>query len=206
MSTAQAFKFDINETLIKQTADLIVGLGLRDAGYTYLTLDGDLGLGFCSSALHFPGAFSLCPSYVMAVMAWCLLPWADGWSQSNRTGNQPIDCDPALFPSGMKALADYVHAKGMRCRCRQPWLLITHRGSADSNLWHLTGLKLGVYSDAGTATCGGRVGSLGHEAADAARFASWGVDLLKYDNCHAPPSSIVCPQRSINVVLIALEM
>ncbi|MEO8561757.1 MAG: glycoside hydrolase family 27 protein [bacterium] len=72
--------------------------------------------------------------------------------------------DSARFPSGMKALADYVHAKG---------------------------LKLGVYSDAGSKTCGGRPGSRGYEYQDAMTYAKWGVDYLKYDWCstdslHAP--------------------
>ncbi|OMP06146.1 Glycosyl hydrolase, family 13, all-beta [Corchorus olitorius] len=57
----------------------------------------------------------------------------------------------------IKALADYVHSKG---------------------------LKLGIYSDAGTQTCSQTMpGSLGHEEQDAKTFASWGVDYLKYDNC-----------------------
>ncbi|KAK7277069.1 hypothetical protein RIF29_18218 [Crotalaria pallida] len=61
------------------------------------------------------------------------------------------------FPSGIKALADYVHGKG---------------------------LKLGIYSDAGYFTCSKTMpGSLGHEEQDAKTFASWGFDYLKYDNC-----------------------
>ena len=64
--------------------------------------------------------------------------------------------DPERFPSGMKALADYVHARG---------------------------LKLGIYSDAGSKTCGGRPGSRGHEYQDALAYARWGVDYLKYDWC-----------------------
>jgi alpha-galactosidase len=72
--------------------------------------------------------------------------------------------DSARFPSGMKALADYVHAKG---------------------------LKLGIYSDAGSKTCGGRPGSRGYEYQDALTYAKWGIDYLKYDWCstdslHAP--------------------
>ncbi|PKH64364.1 hypothetical protein CRG98_050188, partial [Punica granatum] len=63
----------------------------------------------------------------------------------------------ATFPSGIKALADYVHSKG---------------------------LKLGTYSDAGTQTCSKTMpGSLGHEEQDAKTFAMWGIDYLKYDNC-----------------------
>ena len=64
--------------------------------------------------------------------------------------------DPKRFPSGMKALADYVHSKG---------------------------LKFGIYSDAGTQTCGKQPGSFGHEEKDAKLFAEWGVDFLKYDYC-----------------------
>jgi alpha-galactosidase len=64
--------------------------------------------------------------------------------------------DKARFPSGLKALADYVHGRG---------------------------LKFGIYSDAGTKTCGGRPGSQGHEYQDALQYARWGVDYLKYDWC-----------------------
>lgn len=67
-----------------------------------------------------------------------------------------ITADAAKFPSGIKALADYVHAKG---------------------------LKFGIYSDAGRKTCGGRPGSQGHEYQDALTYARWGVDYLKYDWC-----------------------
>jgi alpha-galactosidase len=68
-----------------------------------------------------------------------------------------IHPDPKRFPSGMKALADYVHSKG---------------------------LKLGIYSDAGSQTCGGRPGSRGFEFQDAQTYASWGIDYLKYDWCN----------------------
>ena len=67
-----------------------------------------------------------------------------------------ITYDAKRFPSGIKALADYVHAKG---------------------------LKFGIYSDAGRQTCGGRPGSQGHEFQDAKTYAAWGVDYLKYDWC-----------------------
>jgi len=45
-------------------------------------------------------------------------------------------------------------------------------------------LKFGIYSSAGTLTCGGYPGGLGHEVDDANDYASWGVDYLKYDNCY----------------------
>lgn len=68
-----------------------------------------------------------------------------------------IQVDAERFPSGMKALADYVHSKG---------------------------LKLGIYSDAGCKTCAGRPGSQGHEYQDALTYARWGIDYLKYDWCY----------------------
>jgi len=80
----------------------------------------------------------------------------DCW-QGARDSMGFIRPDPERFPSGMKALADYVHAKG---------------------------LKLGVYSDAGWKTCGGRPGSRGYEYQDALTYAAWGVDYLKYDWCN----------------------
>jgi len=55
------------------------------------------------------------------------------------------------------------------------------------------GLKLGIYEDAGTATCAGFPGSLGHEAVDAQSFADWGIDYLKYDNCN---NAAAAPRRS----------
>jgi len=80
----------------------------------------------------------------------------DCW-QVNRDANGNIIADPQRFPSGMKALADYVHGKG---------------------------LKFGIYSDAGTKTCAGRPASRGYEFQDARQYAAWGVDYLKYDWCN----------------------
>lgn len=55
------------------------------------------------------------------------------------------------------------------------------------------GLKLGVYSDAGSMTCARFAASLGHEVDDAKVFAEWGVDFLKYDNCFATPPKKASP-------------
>ncbi|MHC1479188.1 glycoside hydrolase family 27 protein [Frateuria aurantia] len=77
----------------------------------------------------------------------------DGW-QGGRDAKGNIHPN-ARFPD-MRALADYVHARG---------------------------LKLGIYSSPGLHTCAGFTGSLGHEAQDAATYAAWGVDYLKYDLC-----------------------
>jgi len=86
----------------------------------------------------------------------------DCWALKERDANGNLVPDPAKFPDGIKALADYVHHDG---------------------------LKLGIYEDSGTMTCsksGGFPGSLGHEDADALQFAQWGVDYLKDDDCNQP--------------------
>jgi alpha-galactosidase len=81
----------------------------------------------------------------------------DCWMTKSRDSAGRLVPDPSKFPDGIKGTADYVHSLG---------------------------LKLGIYEDAGTATCAGYPGSLGHESTDAQTFASWGVDYLKYDNCN----------------------
>ncbi|GAV62369.1 Melibiase domain-containing protein [Cephalotus follicularis] len=114
------FNCDINETIIKETADAMVSIGLAALGYRYINID-------------------------------------DCWGELNRDAKGNLVPRASTFPSGIKALADYVHIKG---------------------------LKLGIYSDAGIQTCSATMpGSLGHEEQDANTFASWGVDYLKYDNC-----------------------
>jgi alpha-galactosidase len=114
------FAGNINEDLIRQTADAMATNGMKDAGYQYVNID-------------------------------------DCW-HGQRDAQGFIQPDPQRFPSGIKALADYVHSKG---------------------------LKLGIYSDCGAKTCAGRPGSRGHEYQDALTYAQWGVDYLKYDWCNA---------------------
>lgn len=80
----------------------------------------------------------------------------DCW-HGKRDERGDIQADPVRFPSGMKALADYIHSKG---------------------------LKFGIYSDAGVRTCAERPGSRGYEFQDARQYAAWGVDYLKYDWCN----------------------
>jgi alpha-galactosidase len=113
------FGCNVNEALIRETADAMVASGMKDAGYLYINIDD------CWHGQRDPLGF--------------------------------IQEDSQRFPSGMKALADYVHSKG---------------------------LKLGIYSDAGWKTCGGHPGSRGHEYQDALTYAKWGVDYLKYDWCN----------------------
>ncbi|KAB1212971.1 Alpha-galactosidase [Morella rubra] len=93
----------------------------------------------------------------------------DCWAELRRDFKGNLLPNARTFPSGIKALADYVHSKG---------------------------LKLGIYSDAGNQTCSRTMpGSLGFEERDAKTFASWGIDYLKYDNCNddgtSPKESMV---------------
>ncbi|EWC48816.1 hypothetical protein DRE_00121 [Drechslerella stenobrocha 248] len=82
----------------------------------------------------------------------------DCWAvKSGRDSSGNLVADPSKFPNGMKWLADQVHGLG---------------------------LKLGIYSSAGTLTCAGYPASLGREQQDANLWASWGIDYLKYDNCN----------------------
>ncbi|WP_410616202.1 NPCBM/NEW2 domain-containing protein [Amycolatopsis sp. lyj-109] len=82
----------------------------------------------------------------------------DCWAEPERDADGRMQANKARFPGGIKALADYVHAKG---------------------------LKFGIYTSAGTVTCAKTMpGALDHEDVDAQTFADWGVDYLKYDNCN----------------------
>ncbi|KAI9660573.1 MAG: alpha-glucosidase maltase [Bathelium mastoideum] len=85
----------------------------------------------------------------------------DCWSvQTGRNATtQQIIPNATTFPDGISGTADKVHALG---------------------------LKVGIYSSAGTETCAGYPASIGYENVDAATFASWGIDYLKYDNCNVP--------------------
>jgi alpha-galactosidase len=83
----------------------------------------------------------------------------DCW-QVGRDSAGNIIADPVKFPAGIKALADYIHSKG---------------------------LKFGIYTCAGKNTCAGRPASLGYEYQDTRQYAAWGVDYLKEDWCNTLP-------------------
>jgi len=93
----------------------------------------------------------------------------DCWMLKDRDAKGDLQVDPARFPSGMKPIADAVHALG---------------------------LHFGIYEDGGATTCGGFAGSgvqkggaPDHFAQDARLFASWGVDYLKLDGCNVELSA-----------------
>src|SRR3954452_15188843 len=123
---------NINEAAIRETAEAIVALDLKECGYNYVVID-------------------------------------DCWSvKSGRDGNGDLVPDPAKFPNGIKRLADHVQSLG---------------------------LKIGIYSDAAECTCAKYPGSYGFEDQDAALWASWGIDFLKYDYCHAPSDQATAIDR-----------
>ena len=130
------FACNINEKLIRETADALVSSGMKEGGYQYLVID-------------------------------------DCW-HGDRDAHGDIQADVQRFPSGIRALADYVHSKG---------------------------LKFGIYSDAGSKTCGGRPGSRGYEFQDAAQYARWGVDYLKYDWCNTATQNAEASYRTMREAL-----
>ncbi|MEP6788771.1 MAG: glycoside hydrolase family 27 protein, partial [Acidobacteriota bacterium] len=134
------FGCNVDEKLIRETADSLVTSGMKGAGYQYVVID-------------------------------------DCW-QGVRDANGFIQPNAQRFPSGMKALGDYIHAKG---------------------------LKFGIYSDVGNKTCGGFPGSRGHEYQDAFTYASWGVDYLKYDWCDAAGLNAVGSYTTIRDAIYAAK-
>ncbi|MFT2720295.1 glycoside hydrolase family 27 protein [Deinococcus sp. A31D244] len=113
----------VTEADVRETADTLARLGLRELGYEYVVID-------------------------------------DCWSvKDGRDPDGNLVPNPLKFPAGIAALAEHVHSLG---------------------------LKLGIYSDAADRTCAGYAGSHEFEEQDAALWASWGVDFLKYDYCNAP--------------------
>ena len=119
----------ISEKIIMEMADAMVSSGMKEAGYEYIVID-DL--------------------------------WQKGRFKDNQVTIEGRDkegrllVDSVKFPNGMKAVGDYIHAKG---------------------------LKFGLYAGPGLTTCGNGPGSLGHEAIDVATYESWGVDFIKLDKC-----------------------
>lgn len=120
-NTWNTFASNIDEFMVKETAEAMIKNGMRDAGYVYIVLD-------------------------------------DTWSAKERDAQGNLQAHPDKFPNGLKALGDFLHAKGF---------------------------KFGIYNCAGTKTCGGYPGGWGHEFQDALKYAEWGVDYLKYDWCNS---------------------
>jgi len=118
----------ITEEVIREAADAMVRSGMADYGYAYVDIDG----------------------------CWTMKPG----SPDPELSGAPRDASGTIHPNlrfrSMKALTDYIHAKGLRA---------------------------GIYSSPGPVDCAGYATSWGHEEADAQQFALWGFDFLKYDWC-----------------------
>ncbi|MGO8696954.1 MAG: NPCBM/NEW2 domain-containing protein [Limisphaerales bacterium] len=118
----------VTDAIMRAAADAMVSNGMINYGYQYVNIDD----------------------------CWAVHPG----SNDPSLGGEPRDAQGMVNPNkrfpDMKALTDYIHAKG---------------------------LKAGIYTSPGPTTCGGHVGAFGHEELDVQRFALWGFDFLKYDWC-----------------------
>lgn len=143
----------VSDVWVREAATALLNTGLADHGWTYVNLDD----------------------------FWMTRPRADSaifqqLREREATGRlagywKALLDDPAL-------IGDARDAQGrIRANARFPDM------PALTAWLHERGLKAGLYSSPGVLTCGGCTGSLGHEAEDAAQFAAWGFDLLKYDWC-----------------------
>jgi alpha-galactosidase len=131
-SSWNRFNCDIDERIVRETADRMVTSGMRARGYRYVLLD-------------------------------------DCWSGPKRSADGALQPDFGRFPSGIKALADYVHRRGLR---------------------------FGLYHDLGARACNGGPGIAGHERRDMRQFASWGVDYVKVDFCYVDHEAWTRPARA----------
>ncbi|KAJ5663320.1 hypothetical protein N7507_004051 [Penicillium longicatenatum] len=101
----------------------------------------------------------------------------EGWQAMTRDENGRQQPNTTSFPKGIRAIADFVHSKG---------------------------LKVGIYSDAGIYDCKFYPGSWGYEELDAATYAAWGIDYLKYDNCGGFQANTESPQVRFSVMRDAI--
>lgn len=147
-----AFKANINHTIIKDTANAMIDRGLVAAGYNYLLLDD----------------------------GWAAYRDESGLQQANST----------RFPDGIVGITDYAHERGLKVGIYR----FVDQSSKNVSIHLAMSLTRGS-SDAGILTCSFKPGSYGYEELDAATFAGWGVDYLKYDNCGGFQANTLSPQE-----------
>jgi len=153
-------RFEVNATLIKQTALALQSSGLQALGWD--TLQIDEGWEACAEYNNNT------PQYDYETT--CKTP-------APRDAQGHIVANSTKFPGGIKALADWLHAKNF---------------------------KIGIYTSASDTACGGNWGSRGHETADAQAFAEWGVDWVKVDNCnYGSWADLIASQRVMSKALQA---
>lgn len=118
----------ITDAMMREAADIMVSSGMADVGYQYVNIDD----------------------------CWMTAPKHSDPLRTGRLRDSAGNLLPNRHFPDMKALTDYIHARG---------------------------LKAGTYISPGPLTCAGFAGSFGHERQDAQQFAAWGFDFLKYDWC-----------------------
>jgi alpha-galactosidase len=150
-------RFEVNETVIKETALALKSTGLQALGWD--TLQIDEGWEACAEYNGQYGYETTCKK------------------QTPRDAQGRIVANSTKFPGGIKALADWLHAKGF---------------------------KIGIYTSASHSACGGNWGSRGHETTDAKAFAEWGIDWVKVDNCdYGSWADLIASQRVMSEALQA---
>ncbi|WP_370071621.1 NEW3 domain-containing protein [Streptacidiphilus sp. MAP5-3] len=102
----------------------------------------------------------------------------DCWMAPNRDAKGNLVANPTEFPHGMAYIGQQLHKLG---------------------------LKFGIYEDAGTQTCGGFPGSMGHWQQDADLFASWGVDYVKLDGCNVPTPTGQTDEQAYHATYAAMS-
>lgn len=112
----------------------------------------------CVSEKLFMNAADLLVSEGYADLGYKYVIVDDCWLSKNRSADGKLEADKTRFPSGIKALSDYVHSKG---------------------------LKFGLYQDWGEKTCAGYPGVLGNEESAIKQFVEWEVDYIKLDGCYS---------------------
>ena len=123
---------NVDEDKIKGIAESMVRNGMKDVGYQYVVIDDGWQQGTVSGG------------------------WNNLSDIAGRDKDGRLIADPKKFPSGIKALSDYIHSLG---------------------------LKFGIYTAPGVSSCTCRTGSGGYEGIDIKTFVDWGVDFIKLDMC-----------------------
>lgn len=98
----------------------------------------------------------------------------DGWQAETRESDGTLNANVSKYPNGIKALADYVHSKG---------------------------LKLGIYTSPGPTTCAGYIGTQGYEEKDVETWVSWGIDAVKYDKCSSKENDMIAYTRMAELLV-----
>jgi alpha-N-acetylgalactosaminidase len=152
----------ISEGLYMAMADELVSGGYKDAGYTYVNIDGMM-----PAALILVRLLHACRADTDTSVGdlTCHDGWSpDCWQNRSRDADGALQADSERFPHGIKWLADEMHKRG---------------------------LHLGIYTDYGSATCEGYPGTdLAHQEIDAQTFAAWGIDSVKVDGCNSNSSTM----------------